>query len=241
MKDGLHLYSKTFDPNAPDYNLIGGFIQALTDYGNVMTGNTLASIKFEDENEVLASYLILERKEKLLLAILARIEKEKAEKEERKMRRKADLFLNEFLEISASELLNPVIDTAKYSFTESLVYTFFFREAFEKLEHSTLQKMFQIYEAESIVIGLNQEWKGRYTFYKNDPSFLEVVKGFNQGRLEELLSKMSDSNLYISVQDFVPYMRNGESSDSSKPDKQLTEVLVFLMKKGILELFTIHM
>jgi hypothetical protein len=239
MKDGLHLYSKTFDPDAPDYNLIAGFIEAISDYGLVMTGKTLVSIKFEGADKTFASYLILERKDKLLLAILARLEKEKAEKEEKKIKRKMRQFLTEFKLISEVDLENPIIDTAKYSFAESLFYTFFFRENFENLTHSTLKQALQVYSSDRIIIGLNQEWKGRFTFYKNDSSFLEVVKGFDAKRVEGLLHKMDDANLYISVQDFIPYIENLERSENVPLDRQLINLLTFVMKKGIFDLFTI--
>jgi hypothetical protein len=241
MKDGLHLYSKTFDPNAPDYNMIAGFIEALADFGGVMTGKKkLASVKFVDDDKIFASYLILERKDMLLLAIFARLEKEKANRSEEKITEKMNLFLTEFLEISSSDLLNPVIETSKYSFADSLFYSFFFREYFETLDHSTLKQALQAYGPDRMVIGLNREWKGRYSFYKNDPSFLKVMKGFNAERHEILLDKMDNTNLYISVQDFMHYIGKMESSEKVEPNQQLIEFLAFVMKKGILELFTIH-
>ena len=206
-----------------------------------MTGKRLTSITFEGREEVFASYLILKRMDKLLLAILARIEKEKIVKEEENIKRKADLFLTEFLKIGKSELANPVIDTIKYSFTESLVYTFFFREELEKMEYSSIQKTLSSYGSDNIVIGLNQDWKGRYIFYRNDPSFLKVVKGLNAEKIDIVLDKMDEANLYISVKDFVHYIGKMEDSESVGSNQKLIELLAFVMKKGVLELYTIHL
>lgn len=96
IRDGLCLYTKTFDPDVPDYSLISGIIKAIFDFGKETINKILTAIKFEDPAENFVSYLLLEQRESVLLALLIRLKQEFTDKEEKKIRGTMKEFLGEF-------------------------------------------------------------------------------------------------------------------------------------------------
>ncbi|MFW9780358.1 MAG: hypothetical protein ACFFE8_16065 [Candidatus Heimdallarchaeota archaeon] len=88
IKDGLCLYKTLFDPNAPDYDIISGFIKAISDFGQATIGKPLAAVKFEERDELNASYLILEHGVVFLLAFLIVLRKDQVEMEDKTIREK---------------------------------------------------------------------------------------------------------------------------------------------------------
>ncbi|MHA2097011.1 MAG: hypothetical protein ACW98F_20580, partial [Candidatus Hodarchaeales archaeon] len=194
-KEGLGLYTKTFDPNAPDSNLIAGLIKAVFDFSTEMIDKRLVAMKFEDRDENFASYLILERQSNLLLALMVRLNVTEVEKLDHAFRQKMKEFLLELVELSSLSLNDPIIDLSQYSFVDSLVFSFFFKDQFEKITPTDFQNAIPVYRPLNIVVGLNKEWQNRYSFYKSDPLFLELVGSENRDNLNELIEKMANSNL----------------------------------------------
>lgn len=252
IKDGLCLYKTLFDPKAPDYDIMAGFISAISDFGQETTGKTLSAIKFEERDDLYASYLILERGEVLLLAFLVILRKDQVETEDGTIRKKMKYVLGEVEKTSSDDLNDGLIDAEKYSFVESYVYSTFFRDGFEQLNDSSFRRLIQNCDPKRILITLDKAWSKRYAFYRNDRFFHELLTNFSNSTFDALIHKMKDFNLFISMHDFSLYVEQQESMSSPKisaphdhekklfPQKH-TDFLAFTLKKGIFDIYYVHL
>ncbi len=239
-KEGLGVYTKTFDPHAPEFNLIAGLIKAVYDFSTEIIEKKLVAIKFEDQDEHFASYLILERYSNLLLALLVRMKIIHVEEYELTFREKMRQFLLDVIQISSSTLTDPIIDMSKFTFVESLVFSYFLKERFERVIPSDFQTALQTYHPSGIMIGLNKEWKNRYSFYRNEPSFLEHTTSVSLEKVDLLFSQMTELNFFLSLPDFSRFVSLPPSSGTDEMiSSSLLDFIHFLFKKGILDGFGI--
>ena len=235
-KEGLGLYTKTFNPHAPEFNLIAGLIKAVFDFSTEMIEKRLVAIKFEDHDDHFASYLILELHYDLLLALLVRMKVGLIEEYEKKFRQKMKGCLLDIVHLGSSTLSDPIVDLSQYTFIESLVFSYFLQESFERVNPSDFQTALQTYRPSGIVVGLNKDWKNRYSFYKSDPTFLGLTTTISLDKIDLLYSHMDELNLFITLTDFSRFLSSSPSStvDEVLPSSYI-EVILFLLKKGILD------
>jgi hypothetical protein len=231
--------------------MMAGFISAIVDFGKETTGKILAAIKFEERDELYASYLVLERGTVFLLAFLVVLRKDQVETEDRAIREKMNYIINEVEKTSANDLDRGLIEAGKYAFVESLVYTMFFRDQFEQLNETSFRGLIQNCDPKRIVMMLDKDWSNRYVFYRNERTFRELLTDFSNNTLDTLITKMKDFNLLISLHDFSLYIEQQEALSSSKVttphydekrelSSKHTDFLAFMLKKGIFDIFYVH-
>jgi hypothetical protein len=158
------------------------------------------------------------------------------EKTEEIFRQKMKQFLLDVVHLSSSTLSDPIIDRSQYTFIDSLVFSYFFKERFERVNPLDFQTALQAYHPSGIMVGLNKDWMNRYSFYRSDPAFLELTTILSSDKLDSLFFLMTELNLFISLPDFFHFVTSPPSSltDEMIPAPHI-EFTLFLLKKGILD------
>ena len=113
-------------------------------------------------------------------------------------------------------------------------------DQFEKISSTEFLNAVHVYRPSNIVVGLNKEWENRYSFYKSDPSFLEVAANVSLNKLEILLGKMSNGNLFISLPELYDFIELEKASNTTKVYSLRRYSLInFFLRKGIIDAYMV--
>ncbi|MHA2243652.1 MAG: hypothetical protein ACXADY_01655 [Candidatus Hodarchaeales archaeon] len=225
--EGFTIYSQSFGATERDQDMIGSLLMALRSFGKEALGEgSLSKVDFGEGAD-----MILESGIRVIAIAVVVLDKDNKEREEYNIRNDLLKFVKKIEEIYTEELEDPIFQKSAFSGVGTLISTYFFRDKMSKIYHQQFASLNEYLKyPTTLLFEITPNGDKIYSFYREFPTFNELVGDIPKEEFDELIYNMQNKNSMISFKDCI--QRFGE-----KNGDLILELLKFLTTRGMFEAY----
>jgi hypothetical protein len=225
--EGFTIYSQSFGATEQDQDMVGSLIMALTTFGKeIMSETSLSKVGFEGG----ADMILVEGSRIKAIAIVA-FDKENRELDELRIKGQLTEFIGEIEKIYEEELEDPIFKKGAFSSVGTLISARFFRDKMSKIHGDRFASINEYLKyPTTLLFEITPRGEKLYSFYRNFPKFLTLVKEVSQEEFDDLVLNMQNKNSMVSFKDCLDRFGKDKSN-------QIFEIMKFLTGKGMFDAY----